>query len=342
MEALPRHPEHALPWRAFGLGCAAIVVLLCIAYAPVTRAGFIWDDDSYVTKNANVQSPDGVFRFWIPRETPQFYPLVFSSFWVEFQLWGLDPLGYHIVNVVLHGINAILLWLILIRLRIPGAFVVAALFAVHPIHVESVAWITERKNVLSGMFYLLGMLSYLRFEENLTSEPRRSAGGWYGLAFVAYVAALLSKTITCSLPAALLLIMFWQRRPLNTARIMRIMPFFLIGIPLALITVWLERDHVGASGVDFDQSFLERCAIASRSLLFYAGKIAVPYELAFFYHRWTIQGINLVSGLAMLTVLSVAITSIVATKRGWRAPFVLLALFAGTAFPALGFFNVYP
>src|SRR5688572_14772657 len=151
-------------WRPVLLPAAALLAMTLIAYAPAFRAGFIWDDPDYVTNNATLRSLDGLRQIWfVPQATPQYYPLVHTSFWIEYQLSGLNPTGYHAVNVLLHAVAAILLWRVLTMLEVPGAWLAAGMFAVHPIHVESVAWVTERKNVLSGVFYLASALMYLRF-----------------------------------------------------------------------------------------------------------------------------------------------------------------------------------
>src|SRR5216684_8061750 len=227
---------------------AALVVLTLVAYIPAAGCGFIWDDDAYVTNNRTLRTAAGLQDIWLkPGSVPQYYPLVFSSFWVEYHLWELAPAGFHWVNALLHGLNVALLWLILSRLGVPGAWFAAAIFALHPVHVESVAWITERKNVLSGLFYLAALLAYLQFVlpapgAGLLTRPKASrrvqqtlaerasaeraasrspfsvlrslfsAGswGWYGLALILFLCALLSKTVACSLPAALFLLLWWK------------------------------------------------------------------------------------------------------------------------------------
>src|SRR5215468_9171336 len=178
-----------------------LVVVTVAAYLPALHAGFVWDDDSYVTDNAALRSVDGLRRIWFePGAEPQYYPLTFTTFWVEYHLWGLQPFGYHLVNVFLHAVNALLVWLILRRLRLPGAWFAAAVFALHPMQVESVAWISERKNVLSGLLFLSALLVYLR-AEGTDGAARRSSWLAYGVVGVLFVGALLSKTVTCTLPA---------------------------------------------------------------------------------------------------------------------------------------------
>ncbi|MHC4991991.1 MAG: tetratricopeptide repeat protein, partial [Planctomycetota bacterium] len=327
------------PW----LGAGLILVLTLLAYLPAMHGGFIWDDDDYVSENRVLDSPDALRLIWAKGNTPQYYPVVFTSFWLEKQAWGLDPMGYHIVNILLHAANALLVWTILATLGFRGAWLVAAIFALHPVHVESVAWITERKNVLSGLFYLLSALVYVRFDtrrEDGDSSPRT----WlmYGGALALFAAALLSKTVTCSLPVALLLIMMYRRRRLTPARLLPLVPMLVLGLLLALQTAALERTKVGAYGPDFDFSFVERCLIASKALLFYPMKVIAPWPLMFIYPRWTIDAANPLTYWSIALVLAIGVAALVLYLRNVRGPGLALAFYAATIFPALGFVNVYP
>lgn len=333
------------------MGAAAIVALTLVAYIPAMSAGFIWDDDAYVTDNTLLRNVEGLGRIWVPRETPQYYPVVFTTFWIEYQLWGLYPAGYHIVNILLHVINALLVWRVCRWIGIPGgdaaAWLVGAVFALHPVHVESVAWITERKNVLSGLFYLVAMLAYLRFDGAATAGRSQHDGNarrwpWYIAALSCFVLALLSKTVTCSLPAALILIFLHQRKRLTLGRLLPLAPFFVIGACLAMLTVHLEREHVGAEGARFMFTFAERLIIASQALLFYPWKIIWPWPLVFIYPRWTIDTSSIASFWAVGAVFIAAIAAAVAFLSNWRGPALAAAFYAGTIFPALGFFNIYP
>jgi len=161
---IPVYRMRILYERFSWLALIAIVLLTFTAYSSAIHGGFIWDDDDYVTQNTLLTAPHGLWQIWTTTKSPQYYPLVFTSFWVEQRLWGLNATGYHAVNVSLHAINAILVWWLLRRLEVPGAWMIGAIFAVHPVHVESVAWISERKNVLSGLFYLLSIGCYLEYE----------------------------------------------------------------------------------------------------------------------------------------------------------------------------------
>ena len=326
-----------------------ILVATFLAYFPVWQCAYIWDDDDYVTKNVHLRTLDGLWRLWIPKTTRQYYPVVFSTFWLEYQLWGLRPLGFHLVNVLLHAVNGILAWRIASRLKIPGAWMIGAVFALHPVHVESVAWITERKNVLSGLFYLSSMLAYLRFSRlrgtaRLQEDADMQGGAWrwYVFSLALFVLALLSKSVTCSLPAALILVMLWQRKPLTIAQLAPLAPMFVIGFALAMHTAHLERVSVGAEGKEFMLSFADRLIIACNALLFYPQKLLISWPLIFTYPRWTIDSSEWQSYWAVAVVAVVTAISLVAYRRGMRGPALALAYFAGTIFPALGFFNIYP
>jgi tetratricopeptide (TPR) repeat protein len=314
-----------------------LLVVTVVAYWPSIGGGFIWDDDDYVLNNVELRTVDGLQRLWIPTVTRQYYPVVFTSFWIEYQIWGDTPLGYHLVNVVLHLANVMLVWRIFTALGVRGAWLIAAVFALHPVHVESVAWITERKNVLSTLFYLLATLTYLRFDRG---DPDRWR--WYTATAILFLLALLSKTVTCTLPAALVLALLYRYRKIMVSRLLPLVPLLVLGLALALHTVYLERSNVGAVGPDFQFTFLDRCLIAARALLFYPWKILWPDPIIFFYPRWSIGGLSALAYWPIALVIAIAAASVLAFVRGWRGPALALAFYAGTIFPALGFFNIYP
>jgi hypothetical protein len=320
---------------------AALVAITLIAYLPALGNGFIWDDNDYVTQNLVLRSLDGLRRLWFePQSVPQYYPVAFTGFWFEYHLWGLHPFGYHVVNILLHATSAGLLWRVLRRLDISSAWMAAALFAVHPMQVESVAWVTERKNVLSGLFFFAAFLTYLN------AETPDGAGGirWrpYVGALALFVGALLSKSVTCSLPAVLLLVFWWQRGTLDRRTVLRLIPMFVVGLIMAATTVWLEGHHVGAAGPEFSLSPLERMLVAGRALWFYPLTLLWPHGLTFMYPRWTIdthvwwQYLFPVAAAAVITALFIG------RQRVGRGPLVGALCYAGSLTPALGFINVYP
>ena len=342
-------PPALLEPRSSLLAAGVLLLLVCLAYVPVVRDEFIWDDDAYVTHNGTLRSVEGLQRMWLePLSIPQYYPLVHTTFWIEYHLWGLHPLGYHLVNVVLHAISALLLWRFLRRIGVPGAWLAAAIFAVHPVCVESVVWVTERKNVLSLVLVLSSMLAYLRFAPLVPDSddaPRVSGArrwGWYALAWLLFVAALLSKTVVATMPAVLLVIFWWKRGRLSWRDVLPLIPFFAIGGLLGLHTAKLERTHVGAEGEEWNFTPAERGLIAGRAVWFYARKLVLPYPLIFFYHRWHID--DHVWWQYLFPVAALALVAGLWLARGkiGRGPLAAALIFGGVLMPAIGFFNVYP
>ena len=328
-------------------GACLLVVLTVVAYAPALRAAFVWDDDLYITNNPVLRSLPGLFSAWVPGVTPQYYPLVFSTFWIEYHIWGLNPAAYHVVNVLIHLANAFLVWRLARNLRIPGAYAIALVFALHPMQTESVIWVTERKNVLSLFFYLLAADAFLRFDALRSSDPGEtdtSRQRWiaYTVAMLAFVASLLSKSVTASLPVALLLMMMWRGGALSLGRLGPLVPMLIIGLGAGLHTAYLERLHVGATGPDFDFSLVERFLIAARAFLFYPTKLAVPWPLMFTYPRWKPDVADPYAWLALLVCIGVLGGMVIAWRRGARGVCLALLFYAVTIFPALGFSNFYP
>ncbi|HVU15323.1 MAG TPA: tetratricopeptide repeat protein [Candidatus Didemnitutus sp.] len=330
---VPKPPDtlEGNPW----LAAAAIVVLVFVAYARVWGAGFIWDDDAHVTPVA-LRSAHGLWRIWTePGATQQYYPLLHSLFWLEFRLWGDASLGYHLANLLLHSSVAILLALTLRRLGLKGAWVAAAIFAVHPVMVESVAWISEQKNTLSAALYFAAALAYLNF------DTRRRPGA-YGLATLLFVGALTAKTVTATLPAALLVIFWWQRGKLSLRRdVAPLLPWFALSGVAGLVTAWMERTSVGATGEMFKIGGIERFLIAGRAVGFYFGKLLVPSDLIFIYPRWEISRAHWVDWLPLAGPMLVMVLAWSMRHRS-RAPLAVILLYVGTLFPALGFIDVYP
>ncbi len=325
-------PSGNLLW---GLLLAAATVLV---YQQAWHAGYIWDDDAYVTENKLLTAPDGLRRIWFSLESPsQYFPLVYTSFRLEYALWGLHPEGYHWVNILLHVANALLIWRLLAALRVPGAWLAAAIFALHPVQVESVAWITERKNVLMGFFFLLALLAWVKFVE----ASSRQRWKFYGLAFVFYALALFSKTTACTLPAALLLILWLKEKRINWSRLVQIAPFVALGIGMGLVTLWWERYHQGTQGELFAIGLPERFLVASRALWFYAGKLLWPGNLVFSYPRWTISAGKPLEYVWLLATVSLAALIYFARRHLGRGPEIAALFFGATLSPVLGFIMLY-
>ena len=231
-----------------------IILLRLIVYIPAMRGSFIWDDDDYVTKNPLLNSLAGLRRVWFSTDQPsQYFPLTYTIFWIQKRIWGLNPIGYHLVNLLLHSINVLLVWIFLRRLAIKGAWLAACIFAIHPVQVETVAWITELKNILSCMFYILSLNFWLSFVKNKRSRKYK----YYLLSLFLYVLALFSKTTACTLPAALILLLWLLNKRITMKRIIQVVPYVLLGLAMGLVTMWWEYKVLGALKHEYDFGILE-------------------------------------------------------------------------------------
>ena len=324
----------AVGFRNLAYGVLLLLATV-IAYMPALNGGLLWDDDAHVTK-PELRSLHGLWRIWFDLgSTQQYYPLLHSAFWAEHRLWGDAVLGYHLINVLLHVTAACLVVFIAKRLSLPGAWLAGYVFALHPVCVETVAWISEQKTTLSAVFYLAAALTYLHFDQT----RRRSH---YFLALALFVFALLSKTVTATLPAALLVVLWWQRKRLSWRRdVMPLLPWFAVGATAGLVTAWLERRYIHAEGASFALTLVERCLLAGRVIWFYLGKVLWPVNLMFTYPRWKVDPAAAWQYLFPIGVFGLAggLWLLARRRRGALAGFLL---FVGTLFPALGFFNVFP
>jgi tetratricopeptide (TPR) repeat protein len=311
-----------------------LLLAVLLVYQPAWQGDFLWDDDAHVT-SPELQSWRGLGRIWVEVEaTQQYYPLLHSAFWFEHRLWGDATLGYHLLNILLHGTSAFLVALILRRLAVPGAYLAAAIFALHPVHVESVAWITEQKNTLSGVFFLSALLVYLHFDQTRKKSQ-------YMAAMALFLLALVSKTVTGVLPGALLVIFWWQRGRLSWRKdVLPLVPFFLLGAGGGMITAWWELSLNRCTGPDYDQTLVERFLIAGRAVWFYLGKLFWPAKLTFIYPRWQIDAAAAWQWGFLLAAVALTV-ALWAIRRRARGPLAAWLFFAGTLFPVLGFFNLY-
>lgn len=315
---------------------ALLGVATFLAYRPAWHGAPVWDDAAHMTR-PQLRPLDGLRRIWLePGATQQYYPLTHTAFWVQSRLWGDETLGYHLVNVAFHLATSLLLFALLRRLEVPGALLAAAVFALHPVHVESVAWITELKNTLSGALFAAAALAYLRFD-----EARRKRA--YALALALFVLGLLAKTVVAVLPAALLVAFWWRRGRLEPRRdVLPLVPFFALGLAAGLVTAWVERQYViGGLAVHFGLGAKERLLLAGRAIWFYLGKLVWPAELVFLYPRWDLGrpawwAFLFPAGALLLLVAAWAL------RKKWRGPLAALLFFVLALLPALGFVDVYP
>ena len=324
-----KSPERNSDRKHFAAG-AVLFTLTLAAYVPALFCGFIWDDDVGIVGNENLRSLEGLQKIWSnPSETPQghYWPLVYTSFWVEYQIWGLHPMGYHLVNILLHAVNAVLVWRILRWLGLPGAWWAAAVFAVHPVHVESVAWIIERKNVLSGLFFLLSFLTYTRFE-------RSSNLRFYAGSLLLFLCGMLSKSSVISLPLVFLLWLWWRDGRIEIRSFLSVLPFVLVGASIALFDVRLVQQR---EVIEHGLSLADRFLIAGRAFWFYLSKLTWPTELAAVYPRWEVGGRPMLDWL--YPAASIVFACVLWGIRGriGRGPFAAAAYYAVALAPTLGF-----
>ena len=324
---------HAFAW----LGAASLAALTVFAYWPAWHGGFIWDDDRYVTHNYLLIASDGLRRIWFSLDAPsQYFPLTYTVLRIERSLWDLNPVGYHWVNILVHLGNALLVWCVLARLKVPGAWLAAAIFALHPVQVESVAWISELKNVLMGFFFLLTLLTWIEYVD-ATHKHRRIL---YVAALVFYLLALSAKATACTLPAALLLVLWLKQRPIGRRALLEIIPFVVLALGIGLVAVWWEKYHQGTRML-VSLGPVERLLIASRAVWFYLGKIFWPAKLTFIYPQWRIDPTNPIAYSWPIAV-AVAVVLIFYGRRFFgRSVEVAALFFVMTLGPLLGFVMLY-
>src|ERR1700682_1122854 len=263
---------------------AVLIAVTFLVYQPAWNGKPLLDDNDHMANTPQLRSFQGLSDLWFaPHTTRQYHPLLDTVYWLEDKLWGQFVLGYHLLSIVIDAVSALLLFAILRRLKIPGAWLAAAVFALHPVHVESVAWMVELKNTLSGFFFLTALLAYLQFDEKRTAK-------WYTLVVVLFTMGVLVKAIVATLPAVVLLIFWWQRGKLEWKRDVRpLIPFLVLGVAAGIFTAWMERALSGAEGEEFEFSAFDRILIAGRAFWFYIGKLFWPTRLSLIYPRWKID-----------------------------------------------------
>ncbi|PYX98907.1 MAG: hypothetical protein DMG63_10565, partial [Acidobacteria bacterium] len=324
-----------------------LVAFVLIAYVRVFRAGFIWDDESHLTRNPCVIGPLGLKEIWTTAQAV-YYPLVLTTFWTLHKFIGLNPFPYHLLNVLLHAVSAVLLWRILQLLKIRGAWLGAALWALHPVMVQSVAWITELKNTQSCVFYLLAILFFLKWNDQggaVSRPPQRRTGDRrsfvFALSLLFFLLATLSKPSVVMLPFVLALCIWWMRGKVRWRDVLTLTPFALISALASAWTIWEQKFHARAIGPDWAQTFPERLIIAGKAIWFYLGKLVWPHPLIFIYPRWQVDSSKVVAYLPLLAALAgLALLWFIRAKWG-RAVFFASAYYVISLFPVLGFFSVF-
>ena len=318
-------------FRQDALPLLAFLVAIFVFYFPALSGEFIWDDVIF-SEDKTIHDWSGLWSIWFaPREIAKeahYWPLTYTTFWLQHKLFGLNPLGYHITSCILYFVNIVLIWRLLLKLEVPGAWAISMIFAVHPLHVESVAWLIEQKTLLSALFYLGAIHAWLRFRES--SNPKT-----YALALGLYALGLLSKAIVVTLPAVLLVLLWWKQKRISAQDLMRLIPFFIVGFAIALLDYLLYIFR----GEQFDvaYSFLERILIASQAVWFYLGKLLWPTNLMVIYPHWDVAVENLLNWLFVATTVGGLILLWACRHRIGKGPLAGVAFFIISLLPILGF-----
>jgi protein O-mannosyl-transferase len=325
-------------WLPLG-GAALLAALTFAIYLPSIHGGFLLDDDLLLTKNSLVRSADGLYRIWCTTDAADYWPVTNTAYWIQWRLWGLDPTGYHLVNLGLHIINALLIWTTLKKLRVPGAFLAALLFAVHPVNVESVAWIAQLKNQLSMLFFLLSVRWYPSIQVPRGNMPGDELHKWYWLSLTAFVLAMLSKGSVAVLPLLLLLMIWWLHKRITKRDVARVAPFFFVAVGLTAINIWFQAR--AATSAIRDVGIVERVLGAGAAVWFYLSKALAPINLRFVYPQWNIRAGELLWWLPLLACAG-TITLLVWQRRraGVRAMLLGFACFCLALVPVLGLVDV--
>lgn len=330
--------------KNFLMGALLLLGIVLLAYTNVFRAGYIWDDEFMLSENPLIKAPNGLVSIWFSTQPADYFPLTLTSFWVEWRLWGANPGGYHVVNVVLHALGAILFWRVLRRLLVPGAWTAAAIFALHPVCVASVAWIAERKNTLSLFFFLSTILFWLRCQGEPSFPPAKKSklfNRWYWLSFASLLLALLSKTSVVMLPLVLLLLAWWKRGRASKEDVLRSIPFFGLSLLLGLVTVWFQTHRAMGESAGLAGELGERILGGTWALWFYLAKCFLPIHLSMIYPRWAINPhdfLTYLPGVAWVGLMGLLWWK----QESWgRGGLFILTYFTLMLLPVLGIFKMY-
>lgn len=346
----------SLPRAWTWAGAALIALAVVILYWPALQGGFILDDDILLTKNPLVKAPNGLSRIWFSLDSIDFWPITNSSFWIQWRLFEMNPTGYHVVNLILFIADCLLIWMLLKRLAIPGAFLAALLFAVHPVNVESVAWVSQHKNLLSLFFFLLSLLWFIKSEstdqasssksshtspENQSSSPS-VFNRWYFLSLLAFTLAMLSKGSVAILPLVLLLLAWWQRGRISKLDLRQAAPFFAVAVALTWVNIWFQTH--GAESAVRSASFAQRLAGAGGVIWFYLSKALLPVNLVFVYPQWNIEVSNPLWWLPLIAAVTLTASLFLICYRrpspSARAILFVWLFFSIALLPVLGFVDV--
>jgi len=263
-----------------------VLVLLALAvYLPSWRGGFLWDDDTSVTESEIVKDAGGWWKAWVapPPSHPDYFPLTTTTYWMEWRLWGANPVGYRAFNILLHALCVLLLWRLLREMKLPGAWWAAAIFAVHPVNVESVAWIAERKNVLAMVFAIPAFQAFVRWDTTRVAK-------WYWAALALFVAALAAKASVVALPVVFFAYQWWRHGRLpDRAELRAAVPFLAASFLFGILVLHFQHTRAMAEWQIPMGGMVSRTCGAAQAYWFYLSKAVWPFGLTTIYPKWSID-----------------------------------------------------
>ena len=321
-----------------------MLVLCLVVYYPLQAAGFIWDDGYWILNNPTMHHWRDLAVIWFnPMTFLQYYPLSVTAYFLQYQIWGANAFGYHVVSLLLQVLCALILWRILLRLRMRAAWLAAAIFAINPVVVVSVAWVVEQKNLISGIAVLAAAWAWIRFagldrpDDVLESAQPVYHWKFYALTVIFYFLAVCAKTFVCALPAAILVLTWWKLGRVTLKHFLASVPLFIMTAGAGWMAAWRERYGAGANGKAYHFSVFQHLVIAGKDIWFYVGKLFWPHPLLMVYPRWHVHGFTTVDILYPLTAALVAAVCFALQKRWGRGLFAAVAIYAIMISPSLGF-----
>ncbi len=311
-----------------------MVIAALWIYSPALHGTWLWDDGLLITNNPNLRGFVGLWNIWFKPASTDYWPLSWTVLWLEWHLWGHHTLGCHLCSLLLHVWSGCLIWKLLEKLGLKWGWVGGFLFVIHPLAVESVAWISEIKNTLSLPFYLLAFDSFLAAEENQDDFKKLLTSILY------YLIAMLCKTSTIMLPAVLLFYCYWKRETISAKDVIRIIPYVAIALVLGLITIHFQNSQNSGDSVVEARGLIHRIENAGSITMFYIRQFVVPNDLIPIYPGWTLTSASVVS-FFVLPFLGLILWSRRRKKFAWARTAVLgLAFYWLNLVPVMGFIKM--
>jgi hypothetical protein len=296
---------------------------------PALNGDWIWDDTMLVSQNAELHTGKGLGQIWFAAPATDYWPVTWTLLWIEWHLWGAHTLGYHLSSVILHLTSAFLIRSLFAKLGLRWGWLGALIFVVHPLVVESVAWISEIKNTLSLPFFLLALHAHIDADQ----DEKKSGNG---RAMLFYLLAMLCKSSVIMLPFVLLLYGWWKRGRISRLDLTRTLPFFAIALVLGSVTLYFQASHYPEIDVVRDRGYFARLVGASTAIFFYFGSFLFPVDLLPIYPRWNLNPPSL-ARVATLPMLAGTLIALWTQRRTWGRPALLgIGFFLINLLPVIG------